>query len=267
VQNYNILIIDDDPMTLMFYEKYLKDLSFHIIKATSGKECFQQVSVNPFSLIILDIGIPDMDGYEIAAQLKLSRETADIPIIFITADEAAFEAGQGYELGAVDFLSKPVNAKTLKRKALVLVKVYERHRMILAELDTAKKAHIELEERLRQNDECLNAVLSILPRAVFIMDKGGNVTDCNSRVESLLSLNKGEIVSRPFSSFLTQQCHVSLPGLLIKAFSTGAAQEYGCSLVRKDGRETAVRAFITTRGAIALCEIDLDPVVRHGRPE
>jgi PAS domain S-box-containing protein len=267
MQNYNVLLVDDDAMTLRFYEEYLKEPMLRILKATSGKECFQQVSVNPVSLIILDIGIPDMDGYEIAAQLKLSRETADIPIIFITADEASFEAGKGYELGAVDFLTKPVNAKTLKRKALVLVKVYEKHRMILTELDVAKKAHMELEERLRQNDERLNAVLSIFPHAMFIMDKAGTVTDCNAMAESLLLFKKGEIKSRPFSSFLTQQYRANLQGLLSKAFSLGAVQGCGCSLVKKDGREISVKAFITACGAIALCEIDLDPEVRHGRPE
>ena len=249
MQNHNILIVDDDLITQRLYEAYLKDPTFRVLKALSGKECFQQVHANPVSLIILDIGIPDMNGYEIAAQLKLSVETSEIPIIFITGNtDSSFEAGKGYELGAVDFLTKPVDAKTLRRKTTALVKTYEKHKMALTELEGAKKTNRELEERLK-------AIFSVYPRVIFILDKSGVITDCSARAERLFVLTKSEIAGRQFMTFLSEQCRAEFPGALGKAFSSGSRQEFTCAFARNSGSDIPARAFISVNGQIALCEI------------
>lgn len=246
MQNHNILIVDDDEMTQKLYEAYLKDPAFRLIKALSGKECFQQVQVNPVSLIILDIGIPDMDGYEIAAQLKMNSGTADIPIIFITGNTDSYlEAGKGYELGAVDFLTKPVDAKILRRKVLVLVKTYEKYRMMLTDLNTAKTTSRDLEDRL-------NAVLRAFPRAIFIMDKSGNIADCNDKAETLLLLKKNDIVGRTLSSFLTEQYRAGLTA----ALSSSASREFACAILRNKERETPAMAGMSAHGPVTLCEIN-----------
>jgi DNA-binding response OmpR family regulator len=252
MQSYNILIVDDDLLTLKFYEAYLKDPSFNVIKATSGKECFEQVKNNAISLIILDVGIPDISGYEIAAQLKLGRETMDIPIVFITGNTDSFiDAGKGFELGAVDFLTKPVEAKILRLKSMALVKVYEKHRKALTELDALKITCKDLEDRLE-------TTFALFPLAIFTMDKTGTISECSAKLELLLMVKRSEIVGRPFGSLLSDQSRAGFDAILSKAFSTGARQEFHCTLMQSRGQELQVTASLTGRGACALCEISRD---------
>jgi len=108
----NILIVDDVKANLISLEALLEtiDENYNIIKANSGTETLEMTLTHKIDLIILDIQMPDMDGFEVAQLLKLNKKTADIPVIFLTA---AFKSDEwiqkGFELGAIDYLTKPID--------------------------------------------------------------------------------------------------------------------------------------------------------------
>src|SRR5271169_5782229 len=102
-----VLVVDDAPANLQVVRSILKD-DFKIRIATSGAKALELVKVKPFpDLILLDVMMPEMDGYEVCGILKTTPESKDIPIIFLTGKTEAGDETKGFEVGAVDYIHKP----------------------------------------------------------------------------------------------------------------------------------------------------------------
>lgn len=102
-----ILLIDDDPFMLRLVREYLADFGFRLLTAQSGSDgCAQAMSTVP-DLVLLDLSMPEVDGFEVCEWLKGDPKTADIPIIFFTCADAPEEKKRGFRLGAVDYITKP----------------------------------------------------------------------------------------------------------------------------------------------------------------
>src|SRR3979409_1795558 len=103
-----ILIVDDKPQNLVVLEAVLQDLDVELIKAESGNEALKEVLRHDFALALLDIQMPDMDGYELATILRDYKKTAKLPFIFMSAIYTDnFNIFKGYEKGAFSFIAKP----------------------------------------------------------------------------------------------------------------------------------------------------------------
>src|SRR5262245_29628884 len=123
----DILVVDDNPTNLVAVEAILNDLGQSVVKATSGAEALRCLLTQEFALIILDVQMPDMDGYETAKLIRDRDKTRATPIIFLTAfDRSEAQVLRAYELGAVDFLQKPIVPTVLKSKAAVFVELFRK---------------------------------------------------------------------------------------------------------------------------------------------
>jgi two-component system, sensor histidine kinase and response regulator len=125
-ENTNILLVDDDPKSLMATEVVLSDLKPNTIKAKSGKEALRLVLEHEFAVILLDVKLPDMDGFQIAEFIRQHKKSRNTPIIFITAygrDELMIS--KGYSLGAVDYIFKPIIPEILRAKVGVFIQLFE----------------------------------------------------------------------------------------------------------------------------------------------
>ncbi|SDT84808.1 response regulator [Desulfobacula phenolica] len=121
-----ILIVDDNSENLFVLEKILKKLDADIISAGSGNEALSTTLYNEFALIILDVQMPEMNGYEVAEILKDDERTENIPIIFVTAiDRDNAKEIKGYSKGAVDFIFKPLDEFILMSKVRVFLEIYK----------------------------------------------------------------------------------------------------------------------------------------------
>ena len=120
-----ILLVDDKPANLFALEKLLSKLDVELFKAQSGNEALEHTLNNDFALILLDVQMPEMDGYEVAQFLHSEEKTSQIPIIFITAIDRneRFEL-KGYETGAVDVIFKPLNEEILISKVKAFLELY-----------------------------------------------------------------------------------------------------------------------------------------------
>ncbi len=133
-QKPKILIVDDKPQNLFALEKILKKLEVDVLKATSGFDALSLTLEHEFCMGIVDIQMPEMDGYELVELLRSNEGTAALPVIFVSAiysDE--YHHRKGYDAGAVDFLSKPFNPDILLSKVRVFLDLYHQ-RMKLQEL-------------------------------------------------------------------------------------------------------------------------------------
>jgi two-component system sensor histidine kinase/response regulator len=127
----NILLVDDQPANLMALEAMLQGLGQNLVKAESGREALKQLLTNEFAVILLDVKMPDMDGFETAALIRERDKSRDTPIIFLTAaDKTHTEAVRGYAVGAVDYLVKPVVPEFVRSKVSVFVELAKRSELL-----------------------------------------------------------------------------------------------------------------------------------------
>ena len=155
----NILIVDDETKNLTVLEAILDNPGYRLVRAESADQALLALVVQEFALLILDIRMPGMSGFELAEIIKERKKTAGVPIIFLTAfyNEDQHEL-VGYGTGAVDFLHKPVNAAVLRSKVAVFADLYRKSRefglvndALLAEVTERRRA----EEQLRELNETL----------------------------------------------------------------------------------------------------------------
>ena len=135
MESANILLVDDLKENLTALENLLNEPDYNLITATSGKQALRHIMEKDFALIILDIQMPEMDGFEVAKLIKSNRKTKDIPIICVSAfhtDEK--DIAQGYEIGALDYLNKPINSKLLQSKVALYVNLYKKTETIKRQL-------------------------------------------------------------------------------------------------------------------------------------
>ena len=130
-EKINVLIVDDRPENLLALGEILSDSELNIIKAESGNETLALTLEHDFALIILDVQMPDMDGFEVAELLRGKKETSHIPIIFATAiSKEQKYIFKGYDSGAVDYLFKPIDPDIIVSKVRVFVELYRQRKLI-----------------------------------------------------------------------------------------------------------------------------------------
>ncbi|WP_186177049.1 hybrid sensor histidine kinase/response regulator [Burkholderia gladioli] len=144
----NILIVDDIAHNITALQALLARDGVNLLVAQSGTAALELLLVHEVALALLDVNMPDMNGFELASLMRGSSRTAHVPIIFLTATtEEASRTFRGYEAGAVDFLYKPVNPQILQAKVDVFVQL-ERHKRLLAEELQTSRALLAANEML-----------------------------------------------------------------------------------------------------------------------
>jgi signal transduction histidine kinase/DNA-binding response OmpR family regulator len=131
----NILVVDDLPEKLLVIETILQGLGQNVVKARSGREALRCLLDREFAVILLDVHMPDMDGLETAAMIRSRKQSADTPIIFITAFADESHTAQGYSLGAVDYIFSPVIPEILKTKVGVFVDLYKKTQQLKRQVE------------------------------------------------------------------------------------------------------------------------------------
>jgi signal transduction histidine kinase len=188
-EQVNILLVDDEPRNLAVLESILDDAGYRLVRATSGDEALLHLVSEEFALLVLDVQMPGMSGFELAQMVKQRRKTARIPIVFLTAyfhdDRHILE---GYGSGAVDYLQKPVNPAVLRSKVAVFAELHRKerelaqaNRQLLAEVAERRRA----EERLSE----LNASLDqrVTERTAALRASESQLLEASRRKDEFLA--------------------------------------------------------------------------------
>jgi signal transduction histidine kinase len=163
----NILLVDDQPARLLSYESILSDLGQNLVTARSGGDALERLMADEFAVVLLDVNMPGMDGFEVASMIHEHPRYEKTPIIFITGVHVGeLDRLRGYTLGAVDYVSVPVVPAILRTKVAVLVELYCQRRELqrlnhsLAEANARlTEAHSTLQAEKTRELEQLNATL------------------------------------------------------------------------------------------------------------
>jgi signal transduction histidine kinase len=152
----SILIVDDTPANLVALEAVLEPLGVRIVRATTGREAIEYVVREPFAVVLLDVQMPAMDGFEVARRIRETAAGAEVPIIFLTAihDDEAY-ARKGYASGGADYVTKPFEPEVLRARVRAFVDLFQqRERLRLAQVGA----------RTRERDEALERLAALLER-------------------------------------------------------------------------------------------------------
>lgn len=141
--NSRILIVDDNPQNLQVLGRLLQEKNFEIEFATNGKAALEWVESQQFDLILLDINMPEMDGFEVCQEIRKSDKLNKVPVIFLSADSDRESILKGFELGAQDYVTKPFDSREL----IVRVKTHLSLKNSLEKLETVNKY---LEEKVKE---------------------------------------------------------------------------------------------------------------------
>lgn len=185
----SILLVDDKQANLTALELILEDFNVNLVKATSGVDALALMLKQSFSLVLLDIQMPEMDGFEVAELMRARKSTANTPIIFVTAinDDKQYMR-KGYLSGAVDFLSKPIEPIVLQSKVKIFLQLDLQKRML---------EHSLLEvEQLKTSNELL---LQSVGEGIIGIDPNGVFTFVNPASEAILGLDSEQMIGIHFN--------------------------------------------------------------------
>jgi signal transduction histidine kinase len=145
-----ILLVDDKAENLVALEAVLEGLGQELVKAQSGQEALRACLEHDFATILLDVKMPDMDGFETAAMIRERERSADTPIIFLTALKSEEHLFRGYYMGAVDYLYKPIIPEVLRSKVNVFVDLSRKTELLKKHAETLEQKNRELEQQIAE---------------------------------------------------------------------------------------------------------------------
>ncbi len=157
MEKVKILLVDDLPENLLALEALLRAPNIEFLRATSGLQALELLLDHDFALAILDVQMPEMDGFELAELMRGTEQTRAVPIIFVTAGARdRVTTFRGYDRGAVDFLYKPLDPHIVKSKVNVFIELSVQRRLLQAQLGETQKLLKERNEALQTRDEFLS---------------------------------------------------------------------------------------------------------------
>jgi DNA-binding response OmpR family regulator len=130
-----IMVVDDDPDSLSVLVRYVRREGFTVMEASSGADCLRLVRQHPPDVILLDLMMPEMDGFAVCRTLRTEPITAEIPVIMLTARDDVEARAEGMELGVSDFIAKPVVRRELTERIHAQLDMLAGHRANFATLD------------------------------------------------------------------------------------------------------------------------------------
>ncbi len=158
----SILLVDDHPQNLIALEAVLDDMGHSLVKASSGREALKRILEREFALILLDVQMPGLDGYETAALVREREQSRHTPIIFLTAiNQSDAQVFKGYSTGAVDYIFKPFVPEFLKAKVAVFVDLYMTTKEAKRQSELLLMANAELESEIAERRRAEEALQKI----------------------------------------------------------------------------------------------------------
>ncbi|RBW69659.1 response regulator [Bacillus taeanensis] len=176
-QKANILLVDDRPENLLALESVLASPSYHLISATSGEDALKHVLTEDFAVILLDVQMPGLDGFETAKLIKSRKKSEQTPIIFITAiNQAIDHVKQGYNAGAIDYIFKPFHPETLKLKVEAFVKIHN------------------YQEQIKFQSEVMKVIGETLSDTLITFNDKGMIQSANPTIIEMFGYTEKELI-------------------------------------------------------------------------
>ena len=211
-EKVNILLVDDHVEHLVALEALLSDLGQNLVRAQSGIDALRHLLHLEFALIILDVDMPVINGFETAALIREREKSRHTPIIFLTAiNKAEQHVFKGYSLGAVDYLTKPFVPEILRSKVSVFVELHKRREQVnrqagllqqmVAELASSNDEIRKLNVALQSERDFVSTVLDNAGSIIIVLDSHQKIVRASRAFERILGYSREDVTGRPLSSF------------------------------------------------------------------
>ena len=198
-----LLIVDDNPINLSVVVEYLEEAGYEVLVALDGEEALKRAAYSRPDLILLDVMMPGIDGFETCRHLKLDQATVDIPIIFMTALDDVSDKVAAFQAGGVDYISKPFQPEELLARVRTHLALRRARLNLTAQNDALEEevcARREVEAALRASEQSFRRLFETADDAIALLDPDlGTIVDVNMRMLDLVQRARGEMIGRRFT--------------------------------------------------------------------
>jgi len=208
----NILLVDDQPENLRILSKILDGQGYKVRKALNGATALEAIRSQPADVIVLDVRMPEMNGYEVCATLKAQPETRDIPILFLSALDATADKLKAFAVGGMDYITKPFHDEEvlarIKHQLVILQQrrqLAERNRQLHQEIQERQQAMVsfqQMQAALQEKEALFRALFEEGAIALALIDRGDRWLQVNPVCCALLGYSAAELRKMPVSTCL-----------------------------------------------------------------
>lgn len=242
---FRILIVDDNENNLFTLRTLIrKHLEVEVLEASSGQQAIDIALNSPdIDLIILDIQMPEMDGFQAASMLKIRKRTKNIPIIFLTAAFKSEEfQDKGYAVGAADYLLKPIDDNQLIHKISTYLRLIEKERnlnIILEQQVAERTAELEQARQYLQN------IINHMGEALLVLSPQGKIKSSNPAAQKMLGYKEEELLNLSISDIFEEEgdeAAGAFMGTWLEALiRTGAMSQIDARFIHSNGKQIPIR--------------------------
>lgn len=213
----NILLVDDYPENLLAIEAVLGDLNYNLVKCLSGEEALRALLKDDFAVIVMDVQMPGMDGFETARMIKSRDKTKEIPIIFVSAtSKEAQHMFAGYAVGAIDYMLKPFVPQIFRSKIEGFVRMYVGNKTLqqqavllqqqTQELERMNKELMRTAYQLTKSEAVKSVISSTSMDTMITFDKNGTILTVNPSVYPMFGYREKEVVGKQVDELIPGIC-------------------------------------------------------------
>jgi len=257
-RDFKLLIVDDSPSNLFTLRSLIQQhMDVEVLEASSGQQAIDTaLQTGNIDLILLDVQMPDLDGFQTASMLKIRRRTRDIPIIFLTAAFKTEEFQQkGYEVGAVDYLMKPIDDNQLINKISTYFRLIEKERDLNRVLEEQVAARTE---ELRAANQYLQGIIANMGEALLVLEPKGAIKWVNPATCRMLGYTEDALIGMPIGDVFEEseqdQAEAFFGTWLEALIRTGSLSNIEARFIASDGRRVPIlfsrTAMTDPQGAI-----------------
>jgi PAS domain S-box-containing protein len=190
----NILMVDDQPGKLMSYEVILKELGENLIQARSAREALDHLLRQDIAVVLMDVSMPEIDGFELADMMRQHPRFQKTAIIFISAVHLTdLDRIKGYQRGAVDYISVPVIPELLRAKVSVFAELHRKNRQLERLNRELEQRVAERTEQLRESEDQFRSLANSIPQLAWMADAHGSIFWYNQRWYDFIGTSPGEM--------------------------------------------------------------------------
>jgi len=249
----NILLVDDRPANLMALAETLAPLGQNVVKAISGEEALKHLLQQEFAVILLDVQMPTMDGFELAKIIRSRPATSHTPILFITAiSRDEMYVLKGYSVGAVDYLLKPIVPEILLAKVAIFIDLFNKNTELKQQAEQLRAVNIDLQEKEQEISRISHQkelILNAVGEGIYGIDCQGQTTCLNPAAAKMLGYTPEEVIGKPeclilHPEFINNENHTLLCPICA-SLQDGFVHNSEGEFQRKDGSCFPVEYIIT----------------------
>ncbi|MDR7000109.1 PAS domain S-box-containing protein [Neobacillus niacini] len=242
----NILMVDDHLENLLALEAVLNSPNYNLVSAHSGKEALICMLKQDFAVILLDVQMPGLNGFETAKLIKAREKTRHIPIIFITAISQEREhVHQGYAAGAIDYIFKPFHPDTLKRKIEQFVKIHQKHEENILRTNWERKNELNEINRkldrttlnLRRTEALAKVIGETIVDTIITFDEQGSILSVNPAVNKMFGYKPEDLEGRNVSVLFLKGENDEVKESFLTSIKHSVGKVMESVAIRKDYRQ------------------------------